>query len=270
MHRRPFPTLLLVVLAGTAAVASAQSLTVTLDGVAPTPYATVSGHSGDGYFSNDVVGGLELTITAQSGLPVNYPTTFEAFCVELAQDIRLPSTGNLYSVVAPADASSGVGTGLGANIPCAGIGGARASNLEILYAHIFGATYNPSVALGTADETEAFQLAVWKLSQDDGFDLTTPGSTSTGFWISSVGGGTATSTLTEAQTLLNWVEANPNGPKMDLVDLHSSTLQDLLVPTASSFTAIPEAANYAQVLGLAVLGVALLRKRRRRELVARS
>jgi len=264
MHFRPFPSLfLLASLAGPASVGSGQSITVNLDAVNPSPYATVSGHSGDSYFSNGLVGGLELTVTAQSGLPANYPTTFEAFCAELAQDIQLPSTGNAYSVVAPADASSGVGTGLAANIPLSGIGTDRASNLEILYAHVFGATYDPSVALSTADETEAFQLAVWKLSQDDGFDLTTPGSASTGFWVTSVGGTMATSTLTEAQALLTWVEGNPNGPKMNLVALHSGTLQDLLVPTASSFTAIPEAADYAQVLGVAVLGVALLRRRRR-------
>lgn len=260
---RPLPILLLIALADRVSVASAQSITVSLDAVDPTPYATVSGHSGDSYFSNGLVGGLELTVTAQSGLPANYPTNFEAFCVELAQDIQLPSTGNVYSVVAPGGASAGVGTGLGANIPLSGIGADRAGNLEILYAHVFGATYDPSVALSTPAETEAFQLAVWKLSQDGGFDLTGPGNTGTGFWISTVGGSMAPSTLTAAQALLNWVEANPHGARMDLVALHSGSLQDLLVPTASSFTAIPEASNFAQILGAAVLGVALLRKRRR-------
>jgi hypothetical protein len=252
----------LVLGAGLATAASAQSITVNLDSITPSQYALVSGNSGDATFSNELVGGLDLTVTAQSG--ADYPTTLEAFCVEMAQNINLPSTGNQYTVVPLDQASSGVGTGLSADIPLAGIGDQRAANLEILYAFVFGGTYDPSISLNGAAATEAFQLAVWKLSQDSGFNLEAAGNASTGFWVTGVSGSLTQNTVNQAQTLLNWVEANPNADKMALVALHSSTLQDLIVPADSVFTAIPEAADYAQVLGVAVLAFALVRRRRQR------
>lgn len=253
--------------------ASAQTVTLNFPIVTPaiTPennpdfFATVSGHDGDSSFSDEFVGIRNFIVSDQSGLPANYPTQIGLFCMELAQDFNACSTGYVYTVEGLQFGSSGIGSGLSADIRLVGIGSERAVNLELLYAHVFGVTYNTSI-LATLTEKEGFQLAVWKLSQDDGFNLTEPGNTSPskGFWITGSGPLTDVGALGQAQTYLNWVENNPNGPLMPLDALHSTTDQDLIIPSSSVFTQVPENPLYALILGMTAFGFTFQRRRAKR------
>jgi hypothetical protein len=225
----------------------AGSLTLDLTGVVPLS-PTYSGHAGTGTFSHDISGLQYFNVTAQSGNAFTFPSQLTLFCIELAQNINLPSTGNVFSVVNPDQgASGGPFSPLGANIANVGIGASRANNLAVLYARRFGTNYTPTALSDTSKL--AFQLAVWELSHDDDFNLTS--GTGHGFWITTP----ADSAITEAQALVNWVAANATtGPKMQLVALHSATLQDFLVP-------IPEPTTYALFSGLVVLAVSMRRRR---------
>ncbi len=229
---------------------SAFAGTLTLDLTNALPQSpTYSGHAGTGTFTNDIAGLQYFNVSGQSGNAFTFPSQLTLFCIELSQDIYLPSTGNIFSVVSPDMGSSGGPFApLGANIPNAGIGATRASNLEVLYAHEFGTNYNPAALSGTSKL--AFQLAVWKLSHDDNFNLLSGGSVE-GFWITTP----VDATITEAQTLLDWVNSNAStSAKMQLVALHSATIQDFLVP-------IPEPSTYALLAGLAVISVAVWRRK---------
>jgi hypothetical protein len=247
---------------------SAQSVTLSLAIVTPTIteennpafFPTVSGHDGDMAFSNEFDGIRSFFLSDQSGLTGVYPTQISLFCMELAQDITFCPAKNVYTVESLQFGSSGIATGLSANIGLSGIGAERATNLELLYAHVFGSTYDTRV-LTTAAELEGFQLAVWKLSQDDGFTLTAPGNPSKNFWITGAGPLTDAGALDQAQLYLTWVESNPNGPLMALDSLHSATSQDLIIPASSVFTQVPENSLNAAILGCAAFGFALWRRR---------
>jgi hypothetical protein len=231
--------------------ASAQTLTLTLDSVVP--WKAFAGHAGSKSFENEHAGMLNFTVTSQSGPGFGYADKLSLFCVELQQDIALHSQGNVYSIVSAAQASSGIHAGYSANIPLAGIGTARTSNLEVLYAHAFGTNYNPASLSDT--NKSAFQLAVWELSHDDDFKVTS--GSSTHFWITDHG-----AAVTEAQTLVNWVKANAaTAPKMQLSALHNSTTQDFLIPTMGTFSSIPEPSTYALVASLAVMSAVAWRRR---------
>ncbi|HEY5227275.1 MAG TPA: hypothetical protein VIJ19_01985 [Opitutaceae bacterium] len=256
-------------MAGTVSATPDPTLTLTLDSVTPsvapfndagTDFATASGNSGDESFAGLIMGFENVTVTSQANLSVGYPASLSVFCAELAQDIVIGSTGNVYDVEDIQDASSGVGTGLSSNIPLSGIGPVRGGNIEILYGHVFGSTYDTSL-LGTNAEIEGFQLAVWKLSQDDGFDITTPGNPASNFWVTSVGGLADPGALAQAQAYLTWVEDNPDAAKMDLVALHSDTGQDLLLPSDTIFAVIPENRFVCCIMGFAALAFGLLRRK---------
>ncbi len=233
--------------------ASAQTLTLTLDSVVP--WVAYAGHAGSRDFSSVKAGLLNFTVTAQSGTAYDPFDQLSLFCVELQQNIGLHSTGNVYSLINAAQASHGVGSGYSNNISLLGIGSARVRNLEVLYGHVFGSTYNPGALADT--QKSAFQLAVWELSHDDGFNLTSGSGNQ--FWITSTG-----PAVTQAQTWVNWVAANYNNSTttvMPLSALHNATTQDFLIPTAGSFSAIPEPATYSLLIGLASLTVSAWRRK---------
>ena len=231
--------------------AGAFAGTLTLDLTAAVPLSpTYSGHAGTGTFDNDIAGLQYFTVTAQSGNPVTFPAQMQLFCIELAQNIYLNSTGNFFSVVSADQGSSGGPfSPLGAAIPNTGIGAARSGNLEVLYAHKFGTVYNP----GALSDTEklGFQLAVWELSHDDNFNLLS--GTGNEFWITTP----IDAAISEAQALVSWVQANATGAqKMQLNALHSDTIQDFLVP-------IPEPSFYALLTGMFVLSFTWRRRKNR-------
>ena len=117
----------------------------------------------------------------------------------------------------------------------------------MLYAHKFGTSYNPA-ALSDTDKV-GFQLAVWELSHDDNFNLL--GGSGNEFWVTSP----VDAAITEAQTLVSWVQANAaNAPKMQLYALHNDTTQDFLVP-------IPEPASYALSAGVIALAATWYRRK---------
>jgi len=218
--------------------------TVTLDLTSATPMdPRYAGHAGTSTFGPDVAGVQNFTVSAQAGNPFTLPAQLQLFCIELAQNIYLNSTGNFFTVTNASQGSSGGPySPLGANIPNAGIGAARADNLAVLYAHKFGSAYDP----GALSDTEklGFQLAVWELSHDDDFNLL--GGSGNGFWVTAP----LDAATTEAQTLVSWVQVNAaTAPKMQLYALHSDTIQDFLVP-------IPEPSAYAAMAGLLALGAA--------------
>jgi hypothetical protein len=232
--------------------ALAGSITMTLADYQPQS-PTFAGSAGTGTF-NDLAALQYFNVTAQSGNTFTFPTQLQLFCIELQQNIT-PGSSNTFDVLSADQGSKGVNTGLSANISLSGIGATRANNLEVLYAHVFGSTYNPSTVLNTDDLKSSFQLAVWELSHDDNFDL--KNASPNGFYLSSTG-----SVVDEAQTLVSWVQANAStAPKMDLLALHSDSIQDFLIPTESSFAQIPEPSTYGLVTGLVVLGVATWRRR---------
>jgi hypothetical protein len=236
----------------TLASAPAQTLTLTLDSL--TPMVAFNGHAGNGNF-NAYAGLLNFTVTAETGTAYEPADKLSLFCVELQQHISLPSTGNVYSLVNAAQASSGINSGYSANIPLAGIGSARVRNLEVLYGHVFGPSYNPGAL--TNIQKSAFQLAVWELSHDDGFNLTSGNGQH--LWITSTG-----STVNQAKTWVDWVAANYNNastPYMELSALHSSTTQDFLIPSASSFSAIPEPSFSVLLAGLGAIPLLAWRRK---------
>jgi len=227
--------------------------TVTLDLTSATPMdPRYAGHAGTGMFGPDVAGVQNFTVSAQAGNPFTFPAQLQLFCIELAQNIYLNSTGNQFTVVkAEQGSSGGPYSPLGANIPNAGIGGTRATNLGVLYAHKFGSSYNPGAL--SDPEKLGFQLAVWELSHDDDFNLLA--GSGNGFWVTTP----LDAATTEAQTLVSWVQVNAaTAPKMELYALHSDSIQDFLVP-------IPEPSAYAAVAGLVVLVAA---RRMRGKIVA--
>lgn len=247
----------------------AQSITLNLDSVVPSS-PTYSGHAGNGGPGNDgnfgpaITGLANFTVTAQS--PFTYPTSLSLFCVEIAQNILLPSTGNVFDVLGADQAAqwNGVGPSHSMNISAGGIGGLRAHNLEVLYAHVFGSFYDPS-SLSDGDRA-SFQMAVWELSHDNDFDLLS--GSGNGFWITSPSDGA----IANAQTLVSWVGANfSTAAVMSLSTLHSPTnldpqgpaIQDFLIPSESSaFSPIPEPSVAATtVAAAAFLGVFGLRRR---------
>lgn len=223
----------------------AGTITMTLADYQPQS-PTYAGSAGTGTF-NDPAALQFYNVTAQSGNDFTFPTQLELFCIELQQTVS-PGSSNTYDVLSPDQGSKDVNTGLSANIPLAGIGVTRANNLEVLYAHVFGTNYNPSVVLNTDALKSSFQLAVWELSHDDNFDLKSI--SPNGFYLSTTG-----SVVDDAQTLVSWVQANAaTAPKMQLAALHSETIQDFLVP-------IPEPSTYALLTGLAALCVATWRRK---------
>lgn len=249
--------------------AFAQSITLNLDSVVSSS-PIYSGHAGNGGPGNDgnfgpaVTGLANFTVTAQS--PLNYPTSLSLFCVEIAQNILLPSTGNVFDVLGADQAAqwNGVGPSHSMNISAGGIGGLRAHRLEVLYAHVFGSFYDPS-SLSDGDRA-SFQMAVWELSHDSDFNLLS--GSGNGFWITTPADGT----IANAQALVSWVGANfSTAAVMSLSALHSPTnldpegpaLQDFLIPSESTaFSPIPEPSVAATALGAAVLlGVLGLRGR---------
>lgn len=252
---------------------SGQTISVYFSDTTPSiDSVSVSGNSGDAGFSA-FDGVANFTETGQSN-------QLGLFCVEMGQDIY-EGTSTPFSILSanqaasilPSDpnfdAASGFedGTsGTSANIPNSGIGSDRSKNLEILYYHVFGSNYDPASL--TSIQIEAFQLAVWKLSQDDAAasaglnSLTNVSQGAPHFWVTAMSGTQANqnSVFGLAQTWVDFVAENQDAPLMALSVLHNPTVQDFLIPTDNPFIAIPESSTYALFLGFIVLGVAIFRR----------
>jgi hypothetical protein len=255
--------------------ATAQTVTLDFDDTEPSIYSeTVSGNSGDAGFS----GYAGVAYFKEAG----QFDKLGLFCVELGQDLSLGSSTTFSLLpaseaasVPPSDPNYDASTGLedresgvSSNIPNGGIGDDRAKNLEILYYHVFGSDYNPTSLTSTQDV--ALQLAVWKLSQDDSAaaggtnSLTSSAQGAPHLWVSSVTGaaGSQNAVLSLAQSWVSYVAENPGAPIMALSVLHNPTAQDFLIPTANAIPVpLPESSAYATVLGICVLGVAIVRRR---------
>jgi hypothetical protein len=235
------------------ATAPAQTLTLTLDSV--TPAVALEGFAGGSVF-RAYAGLLNFTVTAAAGTGHEPLDQLALYCVELQQHIALRSTGNVYSLIDAAGASSGVHAGYSTGIPLAGIGPARVRSLEMLYGHVFGPGYHPRALTGT--QKSAFQLAVWELSHDDGFTLTS--GTGNQFWVTSTGDAPA-----QAQGWVDWVAAHyhqADTPLMSLSALHNPDTQDFLIPTAGSFSAIPEPPTFGLLAGCAALALTAWRRKK--------
>jgi hypothetical protein len=223
-------------------------------------------------------------------------TSLTLFCSELGQDSS--ATGNTYQILDPnslqytdatnlaVSASDPTGTPSpmasvamletdGNITPAGGIGPTKASELSALYGYAFGANgqlnsgYNLTGV--SIPNQVAFQVAVWKLAYD-GSGYIPAGSalnplavdtvTSSGLSIT----GIDSTVANEANLLLAAVYTNNNGlgiTPMELEELNNGTTQDFLLPTDSSFAAIPEPSTYAAILGAAALGFIMVRRKLR-------
>lgn len=258
--RPPRRLIWLSLAAGVLLPASGLAQTVTMELQKMLSPESVAGHSGNVDFTREQAGPYGFKIlnsTGFAGTPLAATSEIVyLFCVEIGQHVRYntPATWTLVSAPA-ADTRLAVNDNpMSANIPLIGIGSARVLNLERLYGEVFGNVYD--VALLNGDQQSAFQLAVWKLSHDDNFLLSTVG-TSPQFWVS----GASPATLAIAQGWLDQIVTNPTGPSMSLAALNHGTAQDYLIPAA--LVAIPEPSTYAAVLGVAA-GVVVLRRRIKR------
>lgn len=224
--------------------AQAQTVTLTLDNIKPALGDTfAAGHAGYVNFSGVDTGPVDFTVTGETGLPQNPPAELELFGAVIQPAIPSGSRG-VFSLV-------------NMNLD---------PDLGILYAHVFGSTYDPSLLTDT--QLAALQIAVWKIFQGNGLQITPP-LPGPNFWITSttVGGITTTAAnspiVTDAQAWLDWVRQNPNAPEMALEGLKGAGMPVFLVPTEAIYaTAIPEPSDWALGIGTAALGMVLWRRRR--------
>jgi|GEM_PF-3681907 len=258
MNFRP-STSATAILAGLALLSlplAAQTVNMDLQNVSP--QATVAGRAGTSQFSDNYTGLVHFTVS--SSTPSNFVprgTTLDLFCVELSQSIGLPSSTQ-FSLLSAKFADMGANTGLGANIPVGGIGADRARNLEILYHNVFGSTYNPGSL--SSERKVAFQVAVWELSHDTNFNLTT--ASTNGFWVTSLGApyGGALSIAQGWVSVVGSQTLDPNAARMALSVLHNDSKQDFLLPD-SSFSVIPEPSACAAMMGGLLVAGVMLRNR---------
>lgn len=143
------------------------------------------------------------TDSAGPGVDTTVPSTFDTYCVDIAQSVR-SNTNTTYSVISMTDA---------------GYSTTRQNQLTQLW----GAY---KAGIDTKEESAAFQLAIWEIIYDT--NLNTNSGT---FKVNS-----SSSLRNAAQTLVtaaNSLANNPKGPAtFQLVVLRSSTAQDQI-------TAIP-------------------------------
>jgi hypothetical protein len=238
-----------------AATVSAPAQTVNMTLVSVTPVVSVQGHAGTANF-NVAAGLLNFRVDSVTPTPLlPFPMNLSLFCTELAQNVRLnePNSAlrNFTIQNAAQAANNGPASGLGANIPTTGIGSDRARNLEILYAQVFGQTYNPAAL--SSDGKAAFQLAVWELSHDTDFSLAAT-SVNPHFWVTAPASAAIRGQAQTWVTAVANLHSDANAARMALSVLHSDTVQDFLLPSAAAFTPIPEAQAYAAIIGAFILG----------------
>ena len=239
--------------------------TVNMDFTHVEPLTRTSGHAGTttidtyagvAYFQNATANPQPLT---------GFPNSLQLFCVELAQYV---TTGpRMYQLLSADQGAKGVDVTVGigaraANLPSsgnitAGIGIAAKERLEILYANVFGSTYNPA-SIAAPEQRNAFQIAVWELSHDDDYSLAS--SSAPHFWITEPPGGNAVTV--QAQLYIDAVKNNNDADRMTLSVLHSADAQDFLLPD-SVLTPIPEPSTYAAMIAALTLGAVALRRRLR-------
>jgi hypothetical protein len=117
--------------------------------------------NGGSSFSSAYATQIRWTKTASTGTLGNaIATSFNTYCIQLSEDVYVPSTNNNYTVTQNIAA---------APLPGSGMGAAAADHLQALFG-LQGAT-----AIATNDQTisAAFQLAIWEIVGDSDLNLAT-------------------------------------------------------------------------------------------------
>lgn len=259
MYFRPIFTLLLatVGLLLSPSVIVAQTVSMHLTKIEPEQ--KVEGDAGSGGFTANRTGLMTFVVDSVAPAPIPaWPLELHLFCVELEQNIT-KNTVNSFQLLSADQAAKGVNTGASKNISLAGIGTIRARRLEILYQNVF----DPSTPVNlTNNDRVAFQIAVWELSHDDDFSLNSTPSSSVEFQIDiPAANGAIRNKAWEYVNAVKALDSNPLAGRMALSVLHSSTVQDFLIPT-TTLIAIPEPSAYTFMLG-AMMGAATWIIRRR-------
>lgn len=177
-------------------------------------------------------GGFNASFDANGAAPPA-PTSFVAFCVDLAQSF---SFGNAFSVTATSAAT---------------IFGSRASTLDRLYTQRFGSISNRV-------ESAAFQLAIWEILQDAPTATFGTNALSSGSFMATAATSNTlddSSAITLANSWLNSLTGVSGGYALTV--LASATHQDQLMATP-----VPEPETYMMLLaGLGLMGYVARRRR---------
>jgi hypothetical protein len=215
----------------------------------------------------------EFTVsTSDTGLGL--PSELNLFCVEAGQ---YAVTSANFSIISIEDADegrasnsieaySGVSPG-GIGSLAGGALGGTALKLEQLYGYVFGSSYTAASPLNidlsaagihntSAYDSAVFQMAVWQVTETGTFNnIAGAGTIGSGFFVSSASAGL----MSDADTLLEAVNDDPEVALIHLDVLHNASSQDYILPDPTGrFVQVPEPAISALVLALASLALALI------------
>lgn len=198
---------------------SAQATTVgaTFNGVSPSVSISYSLNGGASATTN----AGRFNWTQNSGPALSSTPNFVTFCIELNQGI--PGGVVQYSLVAPSAAPVPGPQG-------SPMGAARAD----LLSELFGRFY--ATALTSTNNSAAFQLAVWEITQDNATSGGNPSLnlTSGNFKVTNSTVGSTVATTAQA-----WLNAlNGTGARLNVVALSSSTAQDQVTIPAPGVIAL--------------------------------
>jgi hypothetical protein len=206
------------------------------DTINPGAYVTINLGDGQAPWLNYKPGVVHWTAvgTPPAGIPVDFTT----FCIELTQDI---TWGQQYTYTltplanAPTPGSSQTG---GAN----GMGTGKATAISQLWAAFY-----PTIGTN-GNLAAAFQLDVWEIEYNG---VPTNPTTSNYFAGGNFQASGNDAVITQANTWLNYLAANPNLPQAEgLVALTSSGAQDQL----TQLVPVPSSATLAGIGFLLLLG----------------
>jgi len=205
--------------------------------------------------------GLSVNGSVPSGWPNTNQTNFVSFCIEIGQDVYVPSS-DTYTLSSLSSAPIGTGGGITPpDVPM----GSLAANLiaQLWYAHITSvAATSAASAFNSNANLGAFQLAVWKLVYDQGASLTL------------ASGNLTAANTTERTTANNWLAALDlynNGlghsgvGSATLKAFTSNSVQDQVVelPGANPNNVVPESSTVMIWSTLGLVSAVLMRRRRR-------
>jgi hypothetical protein len=225
-------------------------------------------------------GSVEAYATAQefavstADTALGLPSELNLFCVEAGQ---YAVTSANFSVISIEDADEGRASNsieAYSGISSGGIGslsgstlGGTALKLEQLYGYVFGSSYIAASPLdidlspagihnSAAYDSAVFQMAVWQVTETGTFNnIADSGSIGSGFFVASASAGL----VTDADTLLEAVDDDPEVALIHLDVLHNASSQDYILPDPMGrFVQVPEPAISALVLALASVALALI------------
>ena len=208
------------------------------------------------------ISGLSVNGSVPSGWPNTNATNFVSFCIEIGQDVYVPSS-DTYTLSSLSSAPIGTGGGITPpDVPM----GSLAANLisQLWYAHITSvAATSAASAFNSNGNLGAFQLAVWKLVYDQGASLTL------------ASGNLTAANTTERATANNWLAAldtynsglgHSGVGSATLRAFTSNSVQDQVVelPGAGpSSSVVPESATVVMWTALGLVGAVIMRRRPR-------